>query len=192
MLTRVDPGPAVVVCNTCRHSRTSRDDATGMRGGGKLMEGDRKTPEGVYFLLGKATGGLDFDSFGNTAFPLNYPNPVDRIQGKTGDGIMIHGRGRSFGPRQTLGCVVLENDDVDTLDRLLRATDRLMIVTHGVPLGGWMSWRHVDTGELWAFRTWGDVPPAAEFYYCDGSSFGLPAGVLPLIAACDLLGVDAL
>lgn len=82
--------------------------------------------------------------------------------------------------------------DVDTLDRLLRATDRLMIVTHGVPLGGWMSWRHVDTGELWAFRAWGDVPPAAEFYYCDGSSFGLPAGVLPLIAACDLLGVDEL
>ena len=38
MLTRVDPGPAVVVCNTCRHSRTSRDDATGMRGGARLVE----------------------------------------------------------------------------------------------------------------------------------------------------------
>jgi lipoprotein-anchoring transpeptidase ErfK/SrfK len=93
---------------------------TGMRDGGKLAQGDRKTPEGVYFLQGKATGGLDFDSFGNTAFPLNYPNPVDRIQGKTGDGIMIHGRGRNFGPRQTLGCVVLENDDVDNLDRHVR------------------------------------------------------------------------
>ena len=93
---------------------------TGMRNGGKLAEGDRKTPEGVYFLQGKATGGLDFDSFGNTAFPLNYPNPVDRIAGRTGDGIMIHGRGRLFGPRQTLGCIVLENEAVDSLDRHVR------------------------------------------------------------------------
>ena len=38
MLTRVDPGPAVVVCNTCRHSRESRDDATGVRGGARLVE----------------------------------------------------------------------------------------------------------------------------------------------------------
>jgi predicted metal-binding protein len=38
MLTRVDPGPAVVVCNTCRHSRESRDDAGGVRGGVRLAE----------------------------------------------------------------------------------------------------------------------------------------------------------
>ena len=38
MLTRVDPGPAVVVCNTCRHSRESRDDAGGVRGGARLAE----------------------------------------------------------------------------------------------------------------------------------------------------------
>lgn len=109
---------------------------TGMRGGGKLLEGDRKTPEGVYFLEGKATGGLDFDSFGNTAFPLNYPNPVDRIQGKTGNGIMIHGRGRSFGPRQTLGCVVLENDDVDTLDRHVRIHATPVVIAESVSLTG--------------------------------------------------------
>ncbi|MBO9695389.1 MAG: DUF1636 domain-containing protein [Sphingopyxis sp.] len=38
MLTRVDPGPAVVVCNTCRHSRESRDDTDGVRGGVRLVE----------------------------------------------------------------------------------------------------------------------------------------------------------
>lgn len=36
MLTRVDPGPAVVVCNTCRHSREAQVDAAGMRGGARL------------------------------------------------------------------------------------------------------------------------------------------------------------
>jgi hypothetical protein len=105
---------------------------TGMRAAASWLEGDRKTPEGVYFLQGKATGGLDFDSFGNTAYPLNYPNPVDRIQGKTGDGIMIHGRGRSFGPRQTLGCVVLENDDVDTLDRHVRIHATPVVIAESV------------------------------------------------------------
>jgi hypothetical protein len=101
-------------------SRREMPCTTGMRNGGKLLDGDRKTPEGVYFLDGVVTSGLDFDSFGNTALPLNYPNPADRILDKTGDGIMIHGRGRSFGPRQTLGCVVLENDEVDRLGRAVR------------------------------------------------------------------------
>ncbi|GAB6111348.1 L,D-transpeptidase family protein [Desulfomicrobium salsuginis] len=108
---------------------------TGMRGGGKLLEGDRKTPEGVYFLQGKATGGLDFDRFGNTAYPLNYPNPADRVLGKTGDGIMIHGRGRTFGPRQTLGCVVLENDVVDRLDRHVRIQASPVVIADGVKWG---------------------------------------------------------
>ena len=38
MLTRVDPGPAVVICNTCRHSREAREDAEGVRGGARLVE----------------------------------------------------------------------------------------------------------------------------------------------------------
>lgn len=37
MLTRVDPGPAVVVCNTCRHSREAQIDAEGVRGGARLV-----------------------------------------------------------------------------------------------------------------------------------------------------------
>ena len=37
MLTRVDPGPAVVVCSTCRHSREARDDGEGVRGGARLV-----------------------------------------------------------------------------------------------------------------------------------------------------------
>lgn len=37
MLTRVDPGPAVVVCNSCRHSREAQSDAEGARGGARLV-----------------------------------------------------------------------------------------------------------------------------------------------------------
>lgn len=38
MLTRVDPGPAVVVCNSCRHSAAAPVDAGGVRGGARLVE----------------------------------------------------------------------------------------------------------------------------------------------------------
>ena len=38
MLTRVADGPAVVVCNTCRHSAASAEDAAGVRGGARLAE----------------------------------------------------------------------------------------------------------------------------------------------------------
>lgn len=116
-------------------SRREMPCTTGMRNGGKLLDGDRKTPEGVYFLDGVVTSGLDFDSFGNTALPLNYPNPADRVLGKTGDGIMIHGRGRSFGPRQTLGCVVLENDEVDRLGRTVRIHATPVVIAENLAWG---------------------------------------------------------
>jgi len=108
---------------------------TGMKDGGKLVKGDRKTPEGVYFLEGRITSGLDYDSFGNTAYPLNYPNPADLVLGKTGDGIMIHGRGRSFGPRQTLGCIVLENQAVDSLHRHVRLHETPIVIAENIAWG---------------------------------------------------------
>jgi predicted metal-binding protein len=37
MLTRVDDGPAIVACNTCRHSADARDDGDGVRGGTRLV-----------------------------------------------------------------------------------------------------------------------------------------------------------
>lgn len=41
MLTQVDNVPAVVVCNTCRHSRDVREDSEGVRGGARLAEAVR-------------------------------------------------------------------------------------------------------------------------------------------------------
>jgi predicted metal-binding protein len=37
MLKPVADGPAVVACNTCRHSAEAREDADGMRGGQRLV-----------------------------------------------------------------------------------------------------------------------------------------------------------
>jgi predicted metal-binding protein len=38
MLKRVEDGPAVVACNTCRHSADAREDDEGVRGGTRLVE----------------------------------------------------------------------------------------------------------------------------------------------------------
>ena len=88
---------------------------TGQAPGDKMIRGDLKTPEGVYFVVQHLTSGLDFTMYGNEAYTLNYPNPVDRLRNKTGYGIWIHGRGEPIAPLQTQGCVAMNNPDLTVL-----------------------------------------------------------------------------
>jgi murein L,D-transpeptidase YafK len=90
---------------------------TGQADGDKLVEGDLRTPEGVYFVGHRINRPLDWGLYGDLAYSLNYPNPVDRIKGKTGSGIWIHGRGKEFLPRDTQGCVALKVPDMRDVAR---------------------------------------------------------------------------
>lgn len=92
---------------------------TGQNVGDKLVEGDLKTPEGVYFVVGKVENGLDYEKYGYEAYILNYPNPVDKLRRKTGYGIWIHGRGVPIAPNLTEGCVSLNNTDIAMLGKTL-------------------------------------------------------------------------
>ncbi len=92
---------------------------TGQADGDKLVRGDLKTPEGIYFVSQKLSSGLDFTKYGNEAYTLNYPNPVDRLRKKTGYGIWIHGRGTPIVPKETQGCVALNNGDIAILGKNL-------------------------------------------------------------------------
>ncbi len=92
---------------------------TGQAVGDKMVRGDLKTPEGVYFVVQRLTAGLDFTMYGNEAYTLNYPNPVDRLRSKTGYGIWIHGRGEPIAPLQTQGCIAMNNPDLAGLGRSL-------------------------------------------------------------------------
>lgn len=94
--------------------------SVGKLGIDKTLEGDQRTPLGVYFI----TSSLDpktLDKFyGSGALPLNYPNPLDVRRGKTGHGIWLHGtppQQFSRAPQATDGCVALANPD---LERVLR------------------------------------------------------------------------
>ncbi|MCL1985533.1 MAG: L,D-transpeptidase family protein, partial [Betaproteobacteria bacterium] len=94
---------------------------TGQQPGDKYATGDLRTPEGVYFLGYKIAGGLDFNEYGGIAYTLNYPNPVDRLHGKTGHGIWIHSKGHDITPLETRGCVAVNLPHITELEPLLTA-----------------------------------------------------------------------
>lgn len=95
--------------------------SAGLHGVGKQVEGDAKTPEGVYFVGSKPPNRSLPDLYGAGALTLNYPNALDHLRGKTGSGIWLHGTSQSEYSRPPLdsdGCVVLTNTDMQRLQTL--------------------------------------------------------------------------
>ena len=107
----------------------------GKQGVDKTVEGDQRTPLGVYFITDRLDAKVLEDRFGSRALPLNYPNAFDKAQGRTGGGILLHGVPPSTYSRPPLdsdGCVVLANDDLLTLASLLPQRDTPVIITRGI------------------------------------------------------------
>lgn len=97
----------------------------GENDGPKEHEGDKRTPEGVYRVT-HFLPDMDLDArYGAGAFPLNYPNPIDRIEGRDGSGIWLHGRDDNDLTKEvTRGCVAFTNKDIVELQPLLaKSTD---------------------------------------------------------------------
>ncbi|MDM8215744.1 L,D-transpeptidase family protein [Desulfovibrio piger] len=103
---------------------------TGQVPGDKQVINDLRTPEGIYFVEYKISGGLDFKEYGGIAYTLNYPNPVDKLRGKTGYGIWIHSKGYGIYPRDTKGCVAIGLKDIDTVGPSLRPGTAVVLAEH--------------------------------------------------------------
>ncbi|WP_298210049.1 L,D-transpeptidase family protein [Acidovorax sp.] len=89
----------------------------------KVVEGDQRTPLGVYFITSRLDPATLKDFYGAGALPINYPNPLDQSRGKTGSGIWLHGTPPdqfARAPLATDGCLVLSNPD---LERILRTVE---------------------------------------------------------------------
>lgn len=95
--------------------------STGQVDGDKWLEGDKKTPEGVYFVGRKISSGLDYEEYGGLAYVLNYPNPVDRLRDKKGHGIWVHGKGYVIVPKDTQGCIALNTNELMEMDPIMEA-----------------------------------------------------------------------
>ncbi len=84
----------------------------GVRGYGKEYEGDQRTPVGVYHFTSFLAAEQLIDFYGPGAYPMNYPNALDRLQQRTGSGIWLHGLPSNTPQRPLLdsdGCVVIDN-----------------------------------------------------------------------------------
>ena len=104
---------------------------TGKRPGDKLEEGDQRTPEGIYFPLYWKTNLPPI--YGLGAFPLNYPNLLDRkILKRDGHGIWIHGTDNpNRPPHSTNGCIALKNEYLQALKKfIIPKRTPVIIVSH--------------------------------------------------------------
>jgi len=113
--------------------------SSGKNGPLKVREGDEKTPVGVYHVTASLPRRKLSDFYGSGAFPINYPNEWDRIQGRNGHGIWLHGTPSdtySRPPRSSNGCVVLANSDLEALARNLQVGLTPVIISEDVE---WLS-----------------------------------------------------
>ncbi len=93
--------------------------STGEIDGIKQKAGDKKTPEGIYFLKDEYEDKYLSAIYGQKAFPTDYPNFMDRKSGKNGSAIWIHGTNKKLKPFDSNGCVALENFNIQKLSNYI-------------------------------------------------------------------------
>ena len=93
--------------------------STGKKPGAKQVSGDAKTPNGIFFATKILRNPGPRETYGSFAFPLDYPTLSDKIAGRDGYNIWIHGTTKKLLPSQSNGCVVLSDSDLQRLSDLI-------------------------------------------------------------------------
>jgi len=93
--------------------------STGKIPGPKNISGDQKTPEGVYFFTNEFADQELSATYGLKAFPMDYPNFLDRAKGRNGHSIWLHGTDKQLKARNSNGCVALQNSDLQKLSKYI-------------------------------------------------------------------------
>lgn len=105
--------------------------AVGKADGDKEFEGDNRTPEGIYFVQNHIDGQALPDKYGPLAIPIDFPNPIDQVSGKTGHGIWLHGVDREQRIEEakvTEGCVAFYNNDIKILANWLKSYQGIVVI----------------------------------------------------------------
>lgn len=147
---------------------------TGKNNGQKQLEGDSKTPEGIYFFT-RIISEPDLpksDDYGEKAFVSDYPNPIDRSENRKGSGIWLHGAHdpeKTVSPNNSRGCVVMKNEDLTHISKYIYLNqtplciyDKIRYVSEAEiaarresfleRLSGWkQSWENRDTSAYIAY-----------------------------------------
>ena len=131
--------------------------SSGKNGSDKTRQGDKKTPLGVYHVTDNLPREKLGALYGVGAFPISYPNELDRREGRNGNGIWLHGvplDTYSRAPRASDGCVVLTNQNLTALGKNLRIGVTPVIIADGID---WIKPADLDavrTGLLGSVENW--------------------------------------
>ena len=115
----------------------------GKLGVNKLKEGDQKTPIGIYYITSHLRGARLPDFYGTGALPINYPNEWDKVNGRSGSGIWLHGTpsdSYSRAPLSSDGCVVLTNPDLNKLTASVEIGKTPVVISENVEFVNRAKW----------------------------------------------------
>jgi murein L,D-transpeptidase YafK len=127
----------------------------GKNGIEKQREGDQKTPIGIYTIMALKDNLPDF--YGPGAYPLSYPNEWDRLNGRNGHGIWLHGTPSdtySRAPWATDGCIVLTNEDLARLSKYVDISRTPVVIGQAVEWRESRRWEAERETFLAAFERW--------------------------------------
>ena len=127
----------------------------GKEGVEKVREGDGKTPIGVYNVVGTKDKLPDF--YGPGAYPLSYPNDWDKLHGRSGHGIWLHGTPSntySRAPWATDGCIVLTNEDFAKLGKYVDVTRTPVVIGEKVRWLDTQKWEAERASFQSALESW--------------------------------------
>ncbi|MBK9345738.1 MAG: L,D-transpeptidase family protein [Burkholderiales bacterium] len=155
--------------------------SVGKAGTAKTVEGDQRTPLGIYYITSNLDPKSLKDFYGSGALPISYPNILDSKRGKTGSGIWLHGTPPnqfSRPPLATDGCVVLANPDLQHIINTVEVRTTPVVIATELQ---WVGQNHVRSEgkpfeeALHAWRnakTSGNVQQILSFYTPDFTSNG--------------------
>jgi lipoprotein-anchoring transpeptidase ErfK/SrfK len=158
--------------------------SVGKQGVDKSVEGDERTPLGVYFVSDRVGQGSSLGpEFGAGAMQLNYPNLFDKLHGRSGSGIYLHGvpfNTYSRPPKDSDGCVTLANDELVMLMNTVPLHDTPVIITKNIR---WVSDKAtqvhraeiLDAVNHWQSVRAADDRAALDAFYAPGAAPKTPA-----------------
>lgn len=160
--------------------------SVGKLGMAKQVEGDLRTPLGVYFVTGRiADARLRApalkDLYGAAALSLNYPNQYDQLKGRTGSGIWLHGVATALfsrAPLATDGCVALSNPDLLDMARYIERQETPILIADRIEWVEPAAALERQAGFMRTFDAWksargGSADAQARFYAADSRSLVL-------------------
>ena len=147
----------------------------------KAVEGDQRTPLGVYFITSNLNRKSLKNFYGSGALPINYPNQLDVNRGKTGGGIWLHGTPPTQyarAPLATDGCVAIANPDLSRIIKTVEIRSTPVVIAQSLKWVPPLSLKADTQSFENALQSWskakssGDIAQITQWYADDFNALG--------------------